>query len=364
MPAATGSRIPPKWVHPALAVVCVAWFGLRLIAPVSGPAPRLVQTLETVRVVASPESGRFELLEWPAVLETLSLQDVAEVHAAGDRLDATAEDANDVLAALARVVTARIERVPGGPVGLRLGGTLVVFPSPDAERLVALSDADTDRSVETLSSLMQLLDARLEEPPPLDDLDETVRRHELLRLHRDVRDAIDDSRSIIEAAVVEFRHEATAAAQGAAGPFLRRGRGIAIETLAAALLGVLLREAVRRRRGRVAAVVSVSAAPAAALATVNALSGSVWLPVHPSHGLSLAFVPLAFVVGWLTPGTLAVLSRMDRLFSDQDELQAAPPQAPARPLASPTAVQPPRPERAGSPVPRHPESAPFFRRRR
>ena len=358
MRPASGSSPSPRWVQAALDVVALAWVGLRLAAPTTTPPPAVTHAFETVRVVESTESGRFELREWPDVLERLDLSDLSEAQTAGNRLEAAVQEANDTLAGLARLATGQVERAPDGPAALRLAGMLVEFPPADAERLSALVDADPERCVETLSVLARLLDARLEQPPKLEPFDETVQRRELTRLHRDVRDALSDAEKSLDAATIAFREEAISATRRAGGPFLRRGRGVALETVAAALLGVLLREALRRRRGRVDAIVSVPIAPAAAFAAVTALSGSAVLPVHPVYGLSPVFVPLAFAAGWLTPGALTILSRADRLFSDENDKPAAPPPPP--PILR-------QEERRAPVVPiSHGagERAPFFRKRR
>ncbi|MFN8177179.1 MAG: hypothetical protein U0167_04595 [bacterium] len=346
-----------------LLFAALAWVALRLIAPRTDPPPAVARVLETVRVVASPEAGRFEIRQWPEALTEVGLADAGEIRVAGERLEAAVEQANETLAGLAHASTAHIDTLEGGPVGLRLAGTLVAFPAADGVRLRSLVGADADHAFATLTTLSQLLETRLEEPPVLDDLDESVRRREMTRLHREIRDALGETTQDVERAEAEFRSEALEATRRAGGPFLRHGRGVAVEVVLAALLGVLLREVVRRRPGVVDAIVTVPLAPAAALGAVASLAGTRWLPVHPIHGLSTAFVPLALAIGWLTPGALTVLSRLDRLFADEPEPTPVPPPPPPTPAPPrPTASSPP----AAPAFPRDPtaERAPFFRRRR
>lgn len=344
-------------VRPALFLVAGAWAALRVAAPALPLPGAVARAVDSVHVYVSAESGRLAIHGWPDAVEEWGVPGIDDARAAFVRLDRAVDAANAALARRAAEAAARVEIFEEGVTGLRLGGFLVVFPPPDADELAALADPDAGRPCETIARFARLLEIRLEEPPDALRLDDSAQRRELLRLSRDLRDALDEKRTEAAAAAEVFRAETRDALRDAAGPFLRRGRGVAIETLLAALLGALLRESLRRRRSAREADPALSAAiaPAAALAAVFALRGTRWLPVHPLLGVTPAFVALAFAIGWLVPGWLRALSRLD-----------APAGAEA-PGPGPAAAKSPEPRRTFAPpyVPPAPEERPpFFPRRR
>lgn len=338
-------------LRPALFLVAGAWAALRVASPGLPLPPPVARAVDSVHVYVSPESGRLAIHGWPDAVEEWGIPEIADARAAFVRLDRGVDAANAALARRAAEVAARVEIFEDGVTGLRLGGFLVVFPPPDAGELAALADPDPARPCETITRFARLLEIRLEEPPDALRLEDSTQRREMLRLSRDLRGALDEKQTEAAAAAEVFRGEARDALRHASGPFLRRGRGVAIETLLAALLGALLRESLRRRRDAGAAdpARSAAVAPVAALAAVFALRGTRWLPVHPLLGMTPAFVALAFAIGWLVPGWLRTLARLD---APAEPPSATPPDAKPRTFAPPF-VPPPREERP-----------PFFPRKR
>ncbi len=359
-PGRKPERLPDRQGRPlraALIVVAAVWVGLRVTSPALPlPAP-VDRAVDSVHVYPSTESGRLAIHGWPDAVEEWGIPGIDDARAAFVRLDRSVDAANAALARSAADAAARVEVFEDGVVGLRLGGFLVAFPAPDADELTALADPDPGRPCETIARFARLLEIRLEEPADALQLEDSVQRRELLRLSRTLRDALDEAQADAATAVEAFRAETRDALRHASGPFLRRGRGPAIETLLAALLGALLRVSLRRRARGIDPVLPVVVAPVLALAAVFALRGTRFLPVHPLLGVTSAFVALAFAIGWLVPGWMRALARLDA-----PDPQPAPPAAPpaateARPRTLAPPYAPPAP-------PAREERPPFFPRTR
>jgi hypothetical protein len=353
MPDAKSER---AWPRRALCAVAAVWVAVRVAAPGTTPPPAAARALDGIQAGPSIEGGRLEVRGWPDAAEEIGIADLAEVRGAAARLDARVSAANAALARLAADAAARIELFPEGSAGLRLAGLLVPFEGTDAEELAALADPDAERPWETLRRLGRVLADRLEEPPDVAEIEPSLQRRELTRLHREIRDALEEKEAEAVDAAAAFRAEALAAVRAAGGPILRRGRWVAIEAVLAALLGAMLRETVRRRPTPGGTAVTAALASVLAVAAVAGLAGTRWLPEHPALGVSPGFAALAFVLGWATPGLLAALSRLDRDTSDAETPPAAPPRGAAAP--------PPAPPAAPRPTPSAGERAPFFPRRR
>ena len=353
---------PRPWVRRTLIAVSGVWVALRIAAPALPLPEAVARAVDSIEVRPSPDSGRLEIYGWPDDVAEFGVPETPDVNASALRLDRSVDAANAALARRTAEVTSRIEIFPDDIVGLHVAGMLVAFPAPASGELASLATANPARPVETLTRLAGLLEVRLEEPPDAIRLEDSVQRRELLRLQRDLRGALEEKRGECETAVAVFRDESRAAIRAAAGPFLRRGRGRALETVLAALLGALLRSSLRRRgaaRVRLAdPAIAVAFAPVVALTAVLALAGTRWLPVHPLFGLTPWFAALAFAFGWLTPGWLGVLARLDR----PDDDAPAPP-GPARETRGPRpATAPVAPPRLTLPPGERPP--PFFPRRR
>ena len=355
-------RSARPWLRPALLAVAGLWVALRIAVPALPMPEAAARAVDSIEVRPSPESGRLEIYGWPDDVAELGLPRIPDVSAAAVRLDRSVDAANAALARRSAEATSRIEIFPDDLAGLHVAGLLVAFPASDTAELADLAGADPGRPVETLTRLGRILEVRLEEPPDAIRMEDSVQRRELLRLQRDLRGALDEKQGECDAAVSVFRDESRAAIRAAAGPFLRRGRGLALETVLAALLGALLREALRRRPAatRPDPAITVAVAPVVALAAVIALGGTRWLPSHPLFGLTPAFVALAFVLGWLTPGWLGVLARLDRPDSDPPPPSGTPGDAASdRPSLARSAAPPAR-----LTLPPGERPPPFFPRRR
>ena len=356
----------------ALLGVALAWIGLRIVAPNLGTSPLLARALETVDASPDVAYGRLVIHGWPGAAEDLRIGDIAAVKVAVRRFEARVLQANDALGRLEETVASHVEHVENGPTGLRVGGLLVVFPPPDDRELARLATIDEDASFSILTSYARLIGARLDEPPTLAELEESVARREMTRMHREIRDALEEKEMEVDEAAISFREEVVGAVHDAEGPFLRRGRGIAVEAVLAALLGALLRERIGPRRRPTDVALAAALAPVIALAVTYGLAGTRILPLHPALGLHPAYVALAFFVGWATPGILGLLSRFALAESAVEE---GPPRAPrsivfdasARLAQPPTLMPPPRvrpPEPPPRPVATRVEHAPFFPRNR
>lgn len=355
-------------VRQALFAVSAAWLLLRVAAPVLPLPADAARAVDSIHVYASPESGRLAIHGWPDAVEEFGVPDIADARAAFVRLDRRVDAANAALSRTAADAAARIVTLPDSTTALRVAGMLVVFAPPEAATLAALADPEPGRPCETIERLAQLVEIRLEEPPDALQIEGSAQHRELLRVSRDLRDDLEEQQREGDAAAEAFRTETRAAVHAAGGPFLRRDRGIAVESILAAWLGALLREALRRRRRDGARrisdpALSFAVAPALALAAIYALAGTRVLPLHPLLGLSPIFVAVAFVLGWSTPGWLRALSRLDRDDDDVVVTAAAPPAAdhaasPARPVGTfAPPYRPPLPPPAA-------ERPPFYPKRR
>jgi hypothetical protein len=301
-----------------LPVLVVAWLVPRFVPLPVDPGPAARRAVEAVRGGPSPESGRLEVWGLPnADMDPADLLSRPEILAARVRLQQRVAAENDALALRAADIARRLEPTKDDLVGLRLSGWLIPFYGPHADVLRRVADEGNARPWETLRGLTVTLESRLEEPPEGVNPEISGQRRDLTRLFRDTDDALNAAQTNVTNAVDAFRRDALDAAAAAAGPFRRRGRGAVVEILLAALLGATVREAVRRRATAGGTLLRLSFAPALALGVLLPLEGSSLLPVSPLLGLSMAFLPMAFGLGFVTGGLLRVASRVERLFADE-----------------------------------------------
>jgi len=328
---------------------CVAWLLLRFLPGTSAPSPEVASALSVVQARPSLVSGVFEISGIPPTTDDPSgLFRAPEIVAVLTRLRGRVAGENAALALVARNTAARIEPFPEEEAtGLRLSGLVVPFYGADRDRLDGGVREATERPWLALQWLREVVDGRLAEPEDGILVADGARRRELTRLLRNTEDALEDASTEMARAAEEFRRDALAAAARAQGPFRRHGAGRILELVLAAWLGTTLREALRRRPGPVPSELALTFAPVLAAAVILTLEGSSLLPTDPVHGLSLAFLPIAFLLGFGCSSILLVVSRLDRvLFADEP----APPPAPIRRSAEPAApgpVGPPPLPRAG-----------------
>jgi hypothetical protein len=337
---------------------CVAWLLLRFLPGTAVPSPGVSSSLSVVRASPSPTAGVFEISGVPSD-DPAGLFRAPEIVAAMARLQGRVAGANEALALAAQEIASRIEPFPEEEVtGLRLSGVLVPFYGPDAARLSRAREEATERPWLTLETVRESVDGRLSEPDDGVLVADAARRRELTRLLRNTENVLEDESSRVARALDEFRREALQAATRAQGPFRRHGTGRILELVLAAWLGATLREALRRRPGPVPVELSMTFAPVLAAAVILMLEGSTLLPIDPVRGLSLAFVPLAFVLGFGCSSILLIASRLDRVLAPDAPVAVAPPaRAPEPVRPAPARPGPPPFPRAGE-VPVRPAPAP------
>lgn len=331
-----------------LVVIVALWLAPRFLGGPTPAAPAAVRAIAAVHAGPSPETGRLEVWGLPHPdSDPADLLSQPAIVAARARLREQISAENDALALRVADAARRLEPADDDVVGLRLSGWLIPFYDGSADELLRLREDGLQRPWEALRGLTNVLEARLEEPPDGVDVGISGQRRDLTRLFRQTGDALRDAEANTAAAVESFRQDALGASADAAGPFRRRGRGRIVEIVLAALLGASVRETVRRRRSAPQSIGSLAFAPVLGLGCILPLEGSSLLPVSPLAGTSLAFLPMAFVLGFASSGMLSVLSRLDRLF----EAEPAPPAAPEHtasaaaiaPAAAPARKPPPAP---------------------
>jgi hypothetical protein len=347
---------------------CVAWLLLRFLPGTSVPSPGVASTVSVVRASPSPVSGRYEISGLPDAADDPSgLFRAPEIVGALARLDGRVEGANEQLALGAREVAGRIETFPDrGVTGIRISGALVPFHERDGDRLARARREATERPWVSLETVREIVDSRLSEPDEGLLVEDVAQRRELTRLLRNTEGSLQDRATSVGWALDEFRREALDAAARAQGPFRRHGTGRILELVLAAWLGTTLREALRRRRAAVPPELSLTFAPVLAAAVVLMLEGSAVLPVDPVRGLSLAFLPLSFLLGFACSAILLVASRLERVIGTEDpgpaELAPNPPH-PARPRPTRPRPTPPPLPRAGEVLEQRPDAPPEESRR-
>ncbi len=330
-----------------LSALAALWLGLRFVESASPPPPTVTRALAGVRAAPSPETGRLEVTGLPSPhADPAGLLTVPAIENGAARLREEVDAVNGSLTLRLRDVTRRLERADDGSfAALHVGGWLVPFYGRDASLLLSLEGEADDRPWDALQDLLRVLETRLEAPPALDDADDPARRRELTRFFRETGDGGRDAEATVAAAVDAFRADARETLRAAEGPFRRRGAGRLLETVLAALLGAAVRAAVRRRPGGVGRVAPLAVAPVLAVGLVLALERTPVLAAGPLTGTPLRFLPLAFMVGFVTEAILVVASRLDRLFvPDPAPVVAA---APATPLPAPAARRPEVPAVSG-----------------
>jgi len=365
---------PAVALFPALAAL---WIVPRLLPIAEAPSPAVSASVESVRVAASPASGRYEVQGGAAPgAESAALSELPDAAAARARLESSVRAVNDDLALRADRVSGRIELFPEeGITGLRVSGLIVPFYDNDAGRLAALREHGRDRPVEALTNAVEILEARLSEPQPVLGPEDTVRQRDLTRLARDLRDALADAEARNREATERFRTETVAAARRAGGPFHRRGPLRIAEIVLAAMLAATLRAAAGARRTDDAPPLwlTLSAAAAVATAGVLLLEGTDLLPVDPVTGTALRFLPLAAGLGLLTAAGLerewnggepagTAPARMEVASAESLVVEAE--RAPAPAGTAPAGTPPDAPARAAPPpaVPVEPSPAPISER--
>lgn len=312
-----GLRIDVPFARLLLPGLVVLWLVPRFVAPPADPGAAARRAVEAVRGGPSPETGRLELYGLPDPdTDPADLLSRPEILAARARLQQRVAAENDALALRVEDVARRLEPTEDDLIGLRLSGWLIPFYGRHAAALQRLVDTGVERPWEALRALAGTLEGRLEEPPEGVDPEISGQRRDLTRLFRETDDALETAAKNVTEAVDTFRRDALDAAAASAGPFHRRGRGLVLEIVLAALLGATVRESLRRRATPGGTLLRLSFAPALTLGVLLPLEGSSLLPVSPLRGASLAFLPMAFGLGFATGALLRVASRLDRLFSD------------------------------------------------
>jgi hypothetical protein len=330
---------------------CAMWLALRFLP--GAAVPGVASHLSVVQASPSPVRGVWEVHGRPAPAEDPSgFFRAPEIVAALARLDGRVAAANAALALAARDVAEKIEPFPEEETTtLRVSGVVVPFYGVDGVRLARAREDAAERPWLALQAVRQCIDASLSEPEEGILVADAARRRELTRLLRNTEGALEDQETAVLRALDEFRAEGLAAAARAQGPFRRHGTGRTLELVLAAWLGASLREALRRRPALVAPEISLTFAPVLALAVHFALEGSGALPADPVRGVPLAFLPLAFGLGYGCSALLVVVSRLDRLVRGEEPAPAP------RPVVAPAAPRPgppplPRAGDAARPRPR------------
>ena len=321
-----------------LGCVCLLWLIVRFLPAPTNPPPLADAVFTSIRAGPSAQAGRLVVTGLPEPsADPLQLHRYPAWQAATHRLQVQVQEGNEELAALAARISGRVETFADGTAGLRAAGRVVVFHGLAARHLQALGTQDRDRPWETLSQVRQTLALRLEAPGRLDDLGESAERQALARLHQEIDEALLAAERLAAVATDQFRREVKAIPGEAAGPFRRRGPGLVLEIVLAALLGALLRETVQAARGRLQPRSTLFLAPVLATGVVLLLAGTPLLPVHPMEGVSRLFLPLSFALGFSTGWLLEALA------GSGERVSAAAPEKP-RPEPRTEARAEPRPE--------------------
>jgi hypothetical protein len=325
-----------------LAVLSLAWVGMRFLDGSSAPPATVTRALADVRAAPSPTTGRLEVTGLPtADRDPAGLLSVPVVRAGALRLSEEVEAVNGALTLRVQEASRRLERAEDEDlVALNVAGWLIPFYGRDASKLLGLEERAEERPWEAVRDLLRLVETRLELPPELSDADDPARRRELTRFFRELGDAGRDAEASVASAVDAFRADTRDTLQETQGPFRRRGHGRLLEVVLAALLGAAVRAAVRRGPWHLGWAPTLAVAPVLGVGIVLALERTPLLPVNPLTGTPLRFLPMAFAVGFLTEALLVVLSRLDRLFSDEASAPSGP--AAERPVRSSPAEATPR----------------------
>lgn len=297
----TLQAISPRGSNRAAALfpwLAAVWILPRLFLGPADPSDFARSAVASVTAAPSPRSGRYEVRVASSDGGDDTLFRAASAREARARLESAVQSENDTLALLALRIGGQIELYPEeGVTGLRLSGVVVPFYDNDADRLARARQNAAERPHESLATVAGILEERLSEPREGFALEEDSRRRDLTRTARDIRDALDLAELRAGTALERFREETLTAVRESAGSFRRRGPGRIVEILLAALLAATLRAAVRSGRPSPPLRLTLSAAAVAALAGVLLLEGTDLLPIDPVTGTSLAFVPLAALLG-------------------------------------------------------------------
>jgi hypothetical protein len=332
-------------------VSCVAWLALRFLPGTA--VPGMASFVSVVRVSPSSALGVYEVVGRPEPADDpAGVFRTPEVVAALARLHGRVDAANAALRLAAREVAGRIDPFPEeATTTLRMSGVVVPFYGADAARLARAKADASEHPWLALEAVRECIDSSLSEPDEGILVADAARRRELTRLLRNAEDAVEEQETAVLRAVDEFRAEALAAAARTQGPFRRHGTGRILEVVLAAWLGATLREALRRRPGALPPEVSLTFAPVLAAAVLFAAEGSGLAPADPVRGMPLAFLALAFVLGYGCSALLIVASRLDRLVRREAPVVAAP-AAPVTAPAAPRPGPPPLPRAGEVPRPR------------
>jgi len=300
-------------------LLAVVWTGLRFVPVAGTPDVSVRAEIEAVHVEASPESGKLRILGLPP----------GGASRPGSALEARVAALNSDLARRAARLAGRLEEFEDGTVALRVAGLAVPFHDHDAGRLAHARNTATERPWLALQAIADVIASRLDEPPQGIEIESTVRRRELTRTFREIQDALSAAETDSRTAQESYRMQALAAATPRPDAFRREGRGRLLEAWLAAWLAVTLR-AWRRPRGALDLAVVGAAAAIAAVAAVLALEGSPLLPID-ERGVTPAFLPLSFAIGWAVAALVERPIRAVRVPEADAAIPAAPGVAPRKP---------------------------------
>jgi len=333
-----------------VALLTVVWMIPRLLPGHSAVAPAVPAALDALRVVASSGSGRFEVRGFPAEGgDVTGLFHRAEAVTGRARLEAVVATGNEDLARVAEHIGTTVEVFPEeGVTGIRLSGAIIPFYDRDADRLAQARREGAERPRAALEAVAEILDARLSEPQEGFVLEDSVRRRDLTRLLREVQEALRGTQAANDSALAELRSDLLDAALRSEGPFRRRGPLRVMEIVLASLLGAALRESLRRRSADPPGWLAIPFAAPLATTCILLLEGTPALPVDPLAGTAARFIPFAFGVGFLTPGLLAGLARLE-IRLRRPEPPAPPPPAPRERAAAAASTPAHRPPEAETP---------------
>ncbi len=281
----------------ALPATCLLWIAARFL-PGSPPDAAFVSTLEAVRVRPASINGLAEVVLPGAVGRPGAvLRGEPAMASLVERLREDVDALNEDLVLVATGVAGRIETFPDESAAFRTGGVLVPFFDRSADQLSEVRLDAASRPGRALVVAGDLLTQRLMEPAEDYLLENTARRRELTRSAREIEDALTEASERGTAAIAHFRSECEATIRASAGPFQRRGPGRIIEIVLASLLAAVLRRAIRPR-ANVPPALPIAAGPTLAVGVLLAVEGTPLLPVDPLRGLSMAFLPASFLIGW------------------------------------------------------------------
>lgn len=347
---------------PLAVSLAFVWLLARFVPAHSPVAPAVVPAIEALRVIPSRESGRYEVCGFPtASHDVTGLFRRPEAVAGRARLDTVISMGNQRIATAAERVARTFVVFPDeGVTGIRTSGTIIPFYDHDADRLALASREAAERPREALCAVAEVLDARLSEPPEGFELEDSVRRRDLMRLLREVQEAMRDVEAVNDSATARLQRDLGEAARRAEGPFRRRGPLRVAEIVLASLLGAALRQAVRPRSGPFPTWLGLAFAPPLATAAVLLLEGTAALPIDPLAGTAPRFIPYAFGIGFLTPALLAGASRLELRLRAAEPAPESPAPTPV-PRAAPEATPMPAPPTAPEPPARPPLQPPAGR---